>query len=62
MMIIDFTLKPCPFCGEAPGVEDWGDDGGSIIMVGCVNEDCFMLDAPLTSVAGWNERTNGSES
>jgi hypothetical protein len=49
-------VKPCPFCGEAPGVED--RDG--VMMVACVNYDCFMFYAPVTTVTIWNVRTNGS--
>jgi hypothetical protein len=49
-------VKPCPFCGEAPGVEDWQ----GVVMVACCNEDCFMFDAPLVNVTIWNVRTNGS--
>jgi hypothetical protein len=35
--IVEFTIKPCPFCGHEADLKI-SDSGG--IQVGCTNEDC----------------------
>lgn len=34
-------LKPCPFCGDYPELQEWvTEDGITFFIVACENEDC----------------------
>lgn len=37
------SLKPCPYCGRKPILEEWSS-GGRMYMVKCNNPDCLPLE------------------
>ena len=55
-------LKPCPFCGERPNVNTWGDNGKTMYLIECENASCAIK--PMTDyhvslkivVQEWNRR------
>lgn len=58
-------LKPCPFCGEQPELDEWhyGDAGECItFMVQCKNENCTCRPFTqeyirvLPAIEAWNRR------
>lgn len=54
-----FRLRPCPFCGHAPVLEE---DGHGAYRVGCEDAGCRVnphtVDyvEPLRAVVAWNQR------
>lgn len=44
-------LKPCPFCGQNPDIESYGEDGS---FVCCSNFDCQLMSG--FSPEEWNTR------
>lgn len=56
-----YTLKPCPFCGGTPNLEQDCDLSWS---VHCVNKRCFILPITLPvknrhyAVFAWNHRAS----
>lgn len=54
-------LKPCPFCGKRPHIEDGRNDRPWVVQ--CYNRDCnaqpYMdhADTRAQAVADWNTRT-----
>lgn len=56
-------LKPCPFCGEAPTIQNWGE----FIRVECGSNSCALIvqtfqRPKLEAVNLWNTRQNPDES
>lgn len=54
-------LKPCPFCGKVPRLEQYGD----FWQIECRNDECWMkprtsLDGKDVVIRGW-ERRNGDD-
>ena len=54
-------LLPCPFCGNAPLIEDGANDRPWVVQ--CINRDChaqpFMdhSDTKRQALKAWNQRT-----
>lgn len=66
---IDYPgLIPCPFCGEAPVMNE-GPNASKVISywVSCDNHDCpiavssWMADTPKVAARYWNKRFNLTE-
>jgi len=61
----DEQLKPCPFCGEAPGLMVWNDASRPMTDIECVGMDCITRgcevrvegeDHERRAIAAWNTR------
>lgn len=52
-------LKPCPFCGKEPNVENVGDNR-SALMIDCVTDDCVGPSVSCydhtEAIRQWNRR------
>ena len=54
-------LKPCPFCGHEPAIENIGDMRvGDMHIVYCRNHDCCLSGYDI-SVYDWNTRAESEE-
>ena len=49
-------LKPCPFCGEMPKVNDWTLKGITDKRCFCDNEKCPVYLSKTIAIDDWNTR------
>ncbi len=62
------NIKPCPFCGELPGIsqDEYTHKDGIFWTVECMNEDCRVyvktdnFDTKEKAIEAWNIRISSS--
>lgn len=52
----DIKLKPCPFCGEMPKVNNWTLKGITDKRCFCDNEKCPVYLSKTIAIDDWNTR------
>ena len=64
---MDINLKPCPFCGKEPVVDDRFDEYGELeFSVACANDRCFLevqtrYMSFLEAAYEWNRRADDEQ-
>ena len=49
-------LRPCPFCGEMPKVNDWSLHGITEQRCFCDNDKCPVYLSKTIAICDWNTR------